>query len=1333
MSGRPGAASDRRKALLEQWLRDAAPVRSPASRPVRLNLTEYPLSFAQNRLWLAGRLASPGGGEYNVPLAWRLEGPLDVAALYLALCRVVERHEILRTYFPVVAEQPTARVRPYSPIQWQTWDVSGAGDQRELECELILAGEAATPFDLAVAPPFRAGLVRLDEDRHVLTVTMHHILCDGWSVGVLTGELEHMMRTGQAPPPLELQYGDYAAWQRQFDADTVLGTGLSFWTGHLSGAPASLDLPLDRRKPRSRTSDGTIEHVTVDVGTVRALRALQGETGANLFTTLLTSWQLLLSQYSGQQDVVVGVAVANRQLTDIEPLIGFFVNMLPLRARFDVDRPVSEHLRLASRTVADALTHQDVPFELLVERLRPRRDPGRSPVFQAGFSLLNQQGRSWSLPGVTITDHPAPSLTEPYEIALHLEEVDGRLVGGISYQTDLFEPAGVRRMAAHWSRLLTAFTRTPEAPIRRLTLAQAADSVSRAPVAAPPDESNWTELFRRQAMATPDAVAVVAGDDRVTYRELDRRAELLARSLRERGAGPEKIIALALPPGVEWVCAWLAVGKTGAAYLPVDLSAPPERTRALLVDAGPFSVVTLSHLRADLRWQGLPVVLGDAPVAGDERHVPGVRPVSVLPGNLAYVISTSGSTGVPKGVAVTHGGVTNLFHANKAGLFDPAARRTASGRLRVALTASLTFDAALLSLLWMVAGHELHVVDEQDRADVQALVDYVGRQRIDNLVLTPALLEPMLACGLFEPGRYQPSVVAFGGEAVSDSLWDALRAIPSTMSYNCYGLTETTVDSLRCLLADAERPSIGSPLPGVGVHVLDDDMYPVPPGAIGELYVSGAGVARGYLGRPGLTADRFVPCWSGPAGSRMYRTGDLVRHGPDGGLQYLGRLDDQIQLRGVRVEPGEIQAALTAHESVARAVVAALETSSGDLRLVAYVVAVPGHEPDQRLLRQFLSARLPRYMIPAAIVPVTDIPLASTGKVDWTALPDPSAGGSVRAPRSGLEVSLCRLFADEFGLPDVSIDDNFFELGGHSLRAASLVRRIESTLGVPVTVRQLFDEPTVAGLAESLTGRRSTAAALGPVLTLRGEGAGVPLFCVHPAVGVSWCYSGLVRHLHPETPVHGLQATGRTGAAPPSDLAELAARYIEDIRALWPAGPYRLLGWSFGGAVAHEIATQLQRQGEEIALLALLDSYPVGEYGDAAESDGLSTLAEMLLSLGYPVFGADGRELPEAELTGLALGGNGVLAGVTDGELEELVSTFSLHSGLPHPGGTGRYRGDALVFTADKEPGSSVAGLWQPYVDGAIRVHAIDCTHGQMTDPGPIGEIGRILRASDHS
>ncbi|MCA1694103.1 MAG: amino acid adenylation domain-containing protein, partial [Actinobacteria bacterium] len=866
--------------------------------PVVSREDELPLSFAQQRLWFLNEF-EPDSSEYITPLVMRLRGQLNGAALGRALSGLVARHESLRTTFESVAGRGVQVVHPSYEPQLPVVDLAGlAEEDRRIELDQVLAQEVWRPFDLSRGPLMRVGLVRLATDEHVLFLILHHIVTDGWSTGILLSDLGELYRAeldGTAPDlaVLPVQYADFAVWQRDRLSDSALQDHLDYWTQQLDSVPV-LELPTDRPRPAVHTSHGAVCEFVVPALVTARLKELGHHHDGTLFMTLVAACQVLLARWSGQPDIAVGTVTSGRDRTELEGLIGFFVNTLILRSQIPDTQTFREFLAGVKDTVLDAFAHQDVPFERLVDELQPSRDPSRTPLFQAMIVLQNTPDQAWTLPGLDIDGVGLPMNTALFDISFNFQEFDGALYGALNYNTDLFDPATIDRMATHLQILLEGIAQGPDRPLGELPWMS---------------ETEW--------------------------------ANRLARHLVALGVGPEQVVALVLPRSVEMIVALVAVFKAGGVYLPVDPELPAQRIGFMLDDAAPVLVVTNSPVATvvdELPTSAPLLVLDDPHTAAVIANYPSCdlndadRLGPLHPDNTAYVIYTSGSTGQPKGVLVEHRNLMNLFYDHQAQM-----RTGGRSRLRVALSAAFSFDASLDGVLSMAAGHELHLIDEVTRRDPEAVVDYVTARGIDYLNFTPSFATQLLAAGLLTHDHYRPQVLVLGGEAVGEALWAELAGAPDTTGYNFYGPTECTIVALSCRVQGV-RPVVGRPLRNVRAYVLDAALRPVPVGVPGELYLAGAQIARGYLHRPGLTADRFVACPFGEPGSRMYRTGDRVRWLVEGQLEYLGRTDDQVKIRGFRIEPAEIETALRRHPHITDAVVIARQDQPGHHRLVGYVV-----------------------------------------------------------------------------------------------------------------------------------------------------------------------------------------------------------------------------------------------------------------------------------------------------------------------------------------------------------------------------------------------------------
>jgi amino acid adenylation domain-containing protein len=1181
----------------------------------------FPTSFAQRRLWFVHQL-EPDSPSYNVTTALWLSGrSLDVPALERSLATMVARHEALRTTFRLAEGEPVQVISPKLVLELPVTDRSAVpATDREAEVRRLIQEEARRPFDLERGPLLRARLIHLAPDEHALILIVHHIVFDGWSAGVLSRELSECygaFATGEAPrlPELTVQYADYAVWQRERLTGESLEQQLAYWRTQLAGAPAVLELPTDFPRPRVQSYRGATEKRLLSGALLKKLTVLSQQEGATLFMTLLAGFQLLLSRYTGQEDIVVGSPIANRTRSELEHLIGFFVNSLTLRTDVSGDPSFRELLRRVRGVALGAYAHQDLPFERLVEELNPERIGDRNPFFQVMFVLQNAPRERLTLPGITLRSLPRKTGTSKFDLTLYMHQASQGLTANLEYNTDLFEPGTISRTLAHLERLLEEVVADPDRRISALPLVSHEERNQllvewNATMGDSPDDRSLHGLVEEQAARTPQAVAVLAGPEQLTYRELDRRANQLAQHLRARGVGPDVRVGVCLERSPHLIVALLGIIKAGGAYVALDPGYPEERLRFLLRDAQVAVLLTDGRLQESLPG-------GEAPtVVCLERDLPAIaaepdEPVSsgVAAENLAYVIYTSGSTGTPKGVGITHrNAVAFLTWARQA--------TSAAAGARVLATTSINFDLSIYEIFGTLSwgGTVLLLrtaLELPERPELRA----TGAATLLNTV-------PSVAAALVRLGAVPPELVRvnLAGEPVPRALVEALYAAGAGEVHNLYGPSETTTYSTATHLPSGESgvPGIGRPITNTLAYVLDRRMEPVPIGIPGELYLGGAGVARGYLGRPALTAERFVPDPFGPSagaesGGRLYRTGDRVRWRPDGTLEFLGRLDQQLKLRGFRIELGEIESVLAQHVGVRDCAVVLREDLPAGPDLVAYVVpraastngstpSVGDRVPRDRVfvseIRNHLRARLPEYMLPSAFVVLAGLPLSPNGKLDRRALPSPDESrigedASFVPPRTAVEEALARLWRELLGIERVGLEGNFFELGGHSLLAVKLFAEIERTFDRRLPLSTLFQAPTLGQLAEVLS------QASGPDLSsglapLRGQGGSLPpLFLVHLFYGDVMEYRELVSRLPPDLTVYGCEAPIDSGGPVLRTIEELASHHVRQIRQKQPMGPYFLCGLCWAGPVAFEMACQLRAAGEEVGLLALIDStYP---------------------------------------------------------------------------------------------------------------------------------------------
>ncbi|MEU3465660.1 amino acid adenylation domain-containing protein [Streptomyces sp. NPDC006733] len=1322
----------------------------PAVR--RMPLPEVlPLSFAQRRLWFLNRMEAQRPA-YNHPVAVRLSGRLDRAALRAALHDVIARHDALRTVFPEVSGEPRQHVVEFA--EHDTLDLPvRAVDAERLPAALVEAARAG--FDLATELPLRAALFAVGPDDHVLLLSLHHIVCDGWSMAPLARDLGTAYaarRRGAAPgwTPLPVQYAHYTLWQDELlgakdDPGSVLARQTAYWTKALEGLPEELTLPTDRPRPATAGHRGGTVDVALPALLHQQLLALARESGTSLFMVLQAALAALLTRLGAGTDIPLGSAIAGRTDEALDELVGFFVNMLVLRTDTSGDPTFRDLLGRVREVDLAAWAHQDLPFEHLVETLNPNRSLARHPLFQVMLVLQNVRAGDFALEGLRTCAVPVDTGTAKFDLWFGLSEEfgpDGRpagVTGSVEYSSDLYDHATVEVLADRWARLLEAVAADPDRPIGQVDILTAEehravlDEYDDTGRTLPP--ASLPELFEGQVARGPDAVALVFGGVRLSYGQLNARANRLARLLVGRGVGPEQVVALAVPRSVEMVVGVLAVLKAGAAYLPVDPGYPAERIAFMLRDAAPVLVLCTEGVREQVGAGDRPVLVMDDPDViaacaslpdADLDDAERVRPLSPL--NPAYVIYTSGSTGTPKGVMIQHNNVHRLLSETEPWFHF--------GRSEAwALFHSYAFDFSVWEI-WgaLLTGGRLVVVPHDITRSPGDLLRLLVRERVTVLCQTPSAFYQLLAADDLEGVAEDLALrwIIFGGEAVDLrklAAWYESTAGPSATLVNMYGITETTVHATflqldERMVRSGEGSPIGTSLPDLAVHVLDPGLRPVPRGVVGELYIAGPGLARGYLGRPDLTAERFVADPFGPTGSRMYRSGDLARRRADGSLEFAGRADNQVKVRGFRIELGEIEHTLTGHPAVGQAVVVAREDRPGDVRLVAYAVPSGQEDAVPETLRHYLRGRLPEYMVPAAVMVLDAVPLTANGKLDRRALPvpGPAAATAGRSPRTRREEVLCALVADVLGVPDVGIDDGFFELGGHSLLVTRLVSRVRAELGVELPITAVFETPTVAGLAARLHERRAERT-YDVLIPLRTTGSLPPLFCVHPGAGLGWGYYGLLPHLDADRPVYALQARGitpRDGRA--QSLSDMTADYLEQIRGVQPTGPYHLLGWSFGGLVAHALATALHDRGQEVASLTVLDAYPAECLGGTARFGGqdLPERDEILSMVAAFVAATSGD---------LARTGPERTPDIGDETAAALARVLENNIRLGAGYAPRRFGGNLTLVVADApEHDCRVreAG-WRPYIGGRIHAHRVPYGHHDLMSPDAVSCVGKII------
>ncbi|MCO7002098.1 pyoverdine non-ribosomal peptide synthetase PvdD, partial [Pseudomonas aeruginosa] len=1160
------------------------------------------LSFAQERQWFLWQL-EPESAAYHIPSALRLRGRLDVDALQRSFDSLVARHETLRTRFRLEGGRSYQQVQPAVSVSIEREQFGEEGLIERIQAIVV------QPFDLERGPLLRVNLLQLAEDDHVLVLVQHHIVSDGWSMQVMVEELVQLYAAYSQGldvvlPALPIQYADYALWQRSWMEAGEKERQLAYWTGLLGGEQPVLELPFDRPRPARQSHRGAQLGFELSRELVEAVRALAQREGASSFMLLLASFQALLYRYSGQADIRVGVPIANRNRVETERLIGFFVNTQVLKADLDGRMGFDELLAQARQRALEAQAHQDLPFEQLVEALQPERNASHNPLFQV---LFNHQSEIRSVtPEVQLEDLRLEGLawdgqTAQFDLTLDIQEDENGIWASFDYATDLFDASTVERLAGHWRNLLRGIVANPrqrlgelpllDAPERRQTLSEWNPAQRECAV-----QGTLQQRFEEQARQRPQAVALILDEQRLSYGELNARANRLAHCLIARGVGADVPVGLALERSLDMLVGLLAILKAGGAYLPLDPAAPEERLAHILDDSGVRLLLTQGHL-----LERLPRQAGVEVLAIDGLVLDGYAESDPLPtlsaDNLAYVIYTSGSTGKPKGTLLTHRNALRLFSATEAWFgFDERDVWT--------LFHSYAFDFSVWEIFGaLLYGGRLVIVPQWVSRSPEDFYRLLCREGVTVLNQTPSAFKQLMAVACSaDMATQQPALryVIFGGEALDlQSLrpWFQRFGDRQPQLVNMYGITETTVHVTYRPVSEADLKGglvspIGGTIPDLSWYILDRDLNPVPRGAVGELYIGRAGLARGYLRRPGLSATRFVPNpFPGGAGERLYRTGDLARFQADGNIEYIGRIDHQVKVRGFRIELGEIEAALAGLAGVRDAVVLAHD-GVGGTQLVGYVVADSAEDAERlrESLRESLKRHLPDYMVPAHLMLLERMPLTVNGKLDRQALPQPDASLSqqaYRAPGSELEQRIAAIWAEILGVERVGLDDNFFELGGHSLLLLMLKERIGDTCQATLSISQLMTHASVAEQAACIEGQARESL----LVPLNGRREGSPLFMFHPSFGSVHCYKTLAMALRDRHPVKGVVCRALLGAGREvPEWDDMVAEYAEQLLQEHPEGVFNLAGWSLGGNLAMDVAARLEQRGRQVAFVGWIDA-----------------------------------------------------------------------------------------------------------------------------------------------
>ena len=1206
------------KGRIEIWRAITNIMRLERQAPPILSVSrdaDLPLSFAQQRLWFLNQL-EPDNPFYNEPTAIRIKGSLNVAALEQSLNEIVRRHETLRTTFVTVNGQPVQVIASALTLALPVVNLREVSDlERDAETQRLATEEAQQRFDLTQGSLLRTTLLQLGEEEHVLLLTIHHIVFDEWSMGVLLRELATLYEAfsnGKRSPLVELsiQYADFAVWQRQWLSGEVLKAQLTYWKQQLSGKLPVLQIPTARPRPATQTFRGTRQSLVLPKTLTEELKALSQREGVTLFMTLLAAFQTLLSRYTGQNDILVGTPIANRNRVETKDLIGFFPNTLVLRTNLSGNPTFQELLGRVREVALGTYAHQALPFEKLVEELQPERDLSYQPLFQVMFILQNTPMPALELSDLTLNFLELHTGTAKFDLTLELNETSESLKGWFEYNTDLFDAATIARMANQFRILLEGVVADPDQRLSDLPLLTEQERQQllvdwNDTQADYPKQACIHCLFESQVEQTPDNVAVLFKDEQLTYRELNHRANQLAHHLQSLGVEPDVLVGICVERSFEMAIAVLGILKAGGAYVPLDPAYPQQRLAFMLEDVSVPVLLTQQRLVERLQSHGAKVVCLDTDCKANAygsakqyaQHSLQNPKSGVTADNLAYVIYTSGSTGRPKGVAMTHRSLSNL-------LSWQLGSSTLNSKAKTLQFAPMSFDVCFQEIFstWC-SGGTLVLISEEVRRDPARLLRFLSEEAVERLFLPFVALQHLTSVADAQgavPMSLRSIVTAGEQLQITRQIANWFRQLKDCSLQNQYGPSESHVVTAFTLTGSPNDwpalPPIGRPIANTRCFLLDAEMQVVPVGVPGELYIGGVGLARGYLNRPDVTAERFIPNpFSDQPGTRLYRTGDLARYLPDGNIEFLGRIDHQVKIRGFRIELGEIEAVLLEHPQVQGAIVIDREDVPGDKRLVAYVVLNVEQTPTLSKLRRFLKEKLPDYMVPSAFVELSALPMTPNGKVERRALLPPDQArstfsGDFVAPRSIVEHLLTQIWEELLNIQSIGIQDNFFELGGNSLLAVRMMHQIEQVCGHKLSLSTLYKEATVEHLVRVLL-QQETRDFQSPVVEIQSGKAKRPFFFLHGILrgGGFYCLN-LVRYLGKDQPFYALHPHGFDGEQIPLSIEAMAADRLETVRAIQPEGPYLLGGYCNGALVAFEMARQLQAQGQKVDLLVLIEA-----------------------------------------------------------------------------------------------------------------------------------------------
>ncbi|NJO31107.1 MAG: amino acid adenylation domain-containing protein [Richelia sp. SL_2_1] len=1190
--------SPAKKALLEKW--KGGKLQSDLI-PKRQDTQNIPLSFSQQRLWFIDQLYH-GSSFYNIPIAFHIQGHLNIAALEQSLNKILKRHEVLRTNFKLVNGEPVQEIAPEL-----IWDLSIinqehlSGENWESEVKQFAASSAKEPFNLAKELLVRATLLRLSQEEHVLLVTMHHIITDGWSWGVFLHELSTLyaaFSTNQPSPlpELPIQYADFAIWQRDRIQDEFLATQLNYWKQQLKGELPVLQLPTDHPRPNSTTFSGAKQYFKFSVSLTNALRQLSQREDSTLFMSLLAAFNILLYRYTDQEDILIGSPIANRNRAELEGMLGLFVNTLVLRNNLNGNPSFCELLHRVREVTLDAYAHQDLPFEMLVEELQPERDLSRNPLYEVMFVLQNTPNSVHEVSGLSLRTLEFDSGTSQLDIFLSMSESEAGLTGCLEYNTDIFDSTTINQFINNFQTLLENIVVNPQQRLSELSLLTASEQeqllfkLNQTRVDYPQD-ATLHQLFEQQVEQTPDSLALISESEELTYCQLNHKVNQLVHYLQNQGVTRYSLVALCLESSIDMVVGILAILKAGGAYIPLDPSYPVERLNFMLADSQVSLLITKQEILEKISLSSAKTICLDIhkEKIGQESLE---NPISISEAdNLAYIIYTSGSTGTPKGVQGTHRGTVNGLHwLWKTYPFS-------QGEVCCQKTAISFVDSVWEIFAPLLQGVPTVIISNATVLDSQLFIETLAHHKVTRIILVPSLLRLLLNnySHLLQK-LSQLKLWITSGETISIKLVQTFQELmPEVKLINLYGSSEVSANATyydtSLLQNKAHSIPIGRPIDNTQIYVLNQDLQPTPVGVVGELYVGGDGLAKGYLHRTELTQQRFIDNPFIP-GNKVYKTGDLVRYLKDGNLEYLGRHDEQVKIRGFRVELGEIITAIAQHPDVQESVVIARDDVQENQCLIAYIVT--SKQDIARQLLPYLQQKLPNYMLPSAFVVLDALPLTPNGKVDKRALPNneiirQNTNKSFVAPRNFTELALEKIWGNLLNTNPIGVTDNFFELGGHSFLAVRLMAQIQDRFGHNLPLSTLFENPTIKKLA-TIVSQPSRQKSGSPLVAINSSGSKIPFFCIHGAGGGITHYFNLSRRLGEDYPFYALEDNVEQDKPEIISVEETATRYLQEIRKVQPNGPLLLGGHCYGGVLAFEMAQQLQKQGQTVGLVVVIDA-----------------------------------------------------------------------------------------------------------------------------------------------